>query len=277
MPNPEATVATVSLTSNQDLDNNLKITKELIIQAVDQGAQWIVLPELFIFLGNYDALGEASKFGLNEGLDTLKTLAARYSVTIFAGSIPVPAPKPETRFFNRLYVIGKDGEPICFYDKTHLFNLFDDGGKPIHCESDGFLAGKRLKKISLDGFEIGLAICYDLRFSNFFTRLTQEAPLDAFIIPSAFTEFTGKSHWEILLRSRAIEHQAYVIASNQYGSHSPGKSSYGHSMIIGPWGDILADTGASQGIAISTISKKRLYEVRSLIPMRNDANPFNEI
>jgi predicted amidohydrolase len=268
------TVAVVSMTTTNDRANNIKQAESLVHEAANAGAGWIVLPEMFVYQGPYDTLYDRAEESRGDAWKKFSGLARDLGVVIFAGSF---AEKPEIpglrKVYNVAYVFGRDGKELVRYRKIHLFNLKSPDGKPIYCESDGYLSGDNIVSFQVDGMTIGMAICYDLRFHELFAAMTKNRPVDAFVLPSAFTQRTGMDHWEVLIRARAIEHQAYFIASNQTGEHSPGKVSYGHSMIVDPWGHKLCDTGDRPGLAFSNITREVVDRCRNLLPALADRRP----
>ena len=278
------TLSTITMCSNSDKERNLEKAYALVKETSTKGADWVLLPEIFNYHGGYDRIYENGS-AEGEGLyDLVKGWAKEFGISLIAGSIGERAApglqreeefneKGERRVYNTSYVFDKEGEEIAKYRKTHLFNLYEDDGTPLYCESDGFIPGDNFCRFNLDGYEVGLVICYDLRFPEVFLKMTEDKPLDVIIIPSAFTLKTGMAHWEVLLRARAIEHQCYVYSSNQCGVHRPGKESYGHSMIIDPWGIKIADTGDSEGVASASICKERIEEVRAKLPALKNRRP----
>ena len=286
MPNAKKPVlATVCMTSGADKEKNIKDAVQWVRAAAAKGADWVLLPEVFTYIGPYDAIyanGEGARGAL---VNKLSKLANELKIVLFAGSFgerPGPEEEPAAglegrtgfkRVYNTSYVFGREGQVIGKYRKTHPFNLMDNAGQPLYCESDGFLSGDKLVTLDVDGYHVGLAICYDLRFPRLFERLARDKPLDVILLPSAFTTQTGMDHWEVLLRARAIEQQAYVYASNQVGESWPGKSCYGHSMIVDPWGYVLANTGGVQGLALAEISLERIAAVRGRLPALKNRRP----
>lgn len=276
----QLTVAAVTMHSTTDLGENLAKAEGFIRSAAAQGAGFVLLPEMFSIYGlsSYREFAESDKRGasLTAGLELLATEAKRHGIRI-AGTLPEQLdPSPlldeggddgQGKVYNTLYVVSPDGSIAAKYRKTHLFNLVEADGTPRYRESDTFVAGENLGTLAIAGFHSALTTCYDIRFSKVYHRLAADRPLDMILAPSAFTAATGKAHWHTLLKSRAIEFQSYVIAANQTGSHGEGKASYGHSLIIDPWGEVLADTGAGEGIALATISQNRLAEVRGMLPV----------
>ena len=257
----------VSTTATADKTSNIQQAFDLADEAVQAGADWVSLPEMFSFHGSYDSLWANAEFQDGPLNQRLAEFARKNRVVLFAGSV---AERPEGstngKVYNTQYVFGRGGELIAKYRKTHLFNLMDAGGQKLYCESDGYLPGAQIVTCVVDGWRVGLATCYDLRFPAFFGKLTSQGPLDALMIPAAFTFQTGAYHWELLLRARAVENLCYVIAANQVGQHSPGKQSYGHGMVVDPWGSVVANTGSTKGIAIAQVKKSQINHCRSLLP-----------
>lgn len=271
----EIIAATICMNSQNNKEQNVAKACALVRQAKDRGAQWVVLPEMFAFFGPYDQHVEAADWEDGPLPQKLAALAKELNIVLFAGSIGERAASSakENRVYNTTYVFGRDGTRLAKYQKTHLFNLRAADGRKLYCEEDGFLFGDKIQTVHIDGWHVGLTICYDIRFPELFLAMAAKGPLDAVICPAAFTLKTGMDHWELLLRSRAVEHQCFVLASNQYGSHGPDKESYGHSMIIDPWGNKMADTGAREDIAFVRISKAHLQEVRGRLPARANRRP----
>ncbi len=278
-------VASISMTSTEDKPKNVQMALDKVRQAAAEGADWIVLPEVFAYHGGYEQIYQNGESEDGPLLTQLRQLAKELAVILFAGSLgerPLAGEISEAdllgrtgckRVFNTCFVFGRQGELLCKYRKVHLFNLLGPNGEPLYCESDGFLAGDQLVSLDIDGWRVGLAICYDLRFPSFFESLARQHALDCIVIPSAFTLQTGMDHWELLLRARAVEQQCYVLASNQVGEHGRGRSSYGHSMIIDPWGYVIANTGGLDGSALSVITQARIKTVRARLPaLKNRRN-----
>jgi len=278
-------LASICMTSTDDRERNIDEAVLQVESAAARGADWVLLPEIFAYHGSYDkihAMGEPEGGPLT---DRLAALARKNKICLFAGSFgeqPGAGELSETdqlgrlghrRVFNTCYVFDRQGQRVAKYRKTHLFNLYDHQGEALYCESDGFLAGDEAVSFDLDGFRVGLGICYDLRFPEYFVRLAKDKALDMIVLPSAFTLQTGMDHWELLLRARAVEQQCYVFASNQVGDHGRGRSSYGHSMIIDPWGYVLANTGGTPGLALAEAHRSRIQAVRNRLPALSNRRP----
>lgn len=278
-------LATVCMTSGADKEKNIETAIDYIRQAKASGADWVLLPEVFTYIGPYEKLYENAEEETGALVTRLCQLAKELGIVLFAGSMAERPRKDEQtredplgrtgfrRVFNTSFVLGRDGQILAKYRKTHPFNLMDAKGQPLYCESDGFLSGDSLETIEIDGFNVALSICYDLRFPALYERLGRDKPVDVFLLPSAFTTQTGMDHWEVLIRARAIEQQAYMFTANQVGESAPGKSNYGHSMIVDPWGFVLANTGAVPGLALADISRERLSAVRDRLPALKNRRP----
>lgn len=256
--------AAIQINSQPDLDLNLKNARELIRAAVDEGAELIGLPEYFSFLGDMPRRRTLARKITDKTSEFLKETAKEFGIMLIGGTIPAPAGHQKT--YNRCLLVGPDGKIQAQYDKVHLFDV-DLSDSETYRESDDIMPGKNDPvTFTTDIFgTIGLSICYDLRFPEFYRRLIDHSA-DLISVPSAFTATTGKDHWLPLLKARAIENTAYVFAPAQCGTHGATRKTHGHAMIIDPWGDILADAGTTPGFAIATINPQRLSEVRKRIP-----------
>lgn len=267
-------VGIISLTATGDKIKNVDQAFARAREAVEEGASWVVLPEMFSFHGPYNELWQNAEFADGPLNQRLSQFASDHNVVVFAGSA---AERPEGstagKVYNTQFVFGRDGQRLAKYRKTHLFNLKDAAGNALYCESDGYLSGSELVSTVVDGWRVGLATCYDLRFPGVFERLAVAGRLDCLIIPAAFTFQTGAYHWELLLRARAVENLCYVVAPNQVGLHSPGKQSYGHGLIVDPWGTTIADTGHVPGVAAANMTKARIEFCRAQLPALDNRIP----
>lgn len=264
-------LAAVSISSGSHIEKNLNQAITALEEASHMGADWVLLPEMFSYIGPYDQLPMIADEPRGKLYEQLAAQAQKHKICLFAGSYAerVPPASDTSKVLNVSYVFGRNGEELGRYEKTHLFQLLENGRKK-YSEPDGFHRGSELKSILVDGWHVGLTICYDIRFPELYAALAEKAPLDMITLPSAFTLETGKDHWEVLLRARAIEQQCYVFAANQFGSPGVSKRNYGHSMIIDPWGCKLADTGQGYGIAMAVANKERIQDVRAKIPIQTD-------
>jgi predicted amidohydrolase len=256
--------AAVQMTSLPDLHKNLVQAEELIDLAVRQGAELVALPENFSFLGDEpekqaqaEAIAQASeKF--------LKTMALRFQVTILGGGFPVPVGNGKVH--NTALLVDRTGEALARYEKVHLFDVnLPDGN--TYQESGTVLAGVRMPPVypSKEFGNLGLSVCYDVRFPELYRHLSQMGA-EVLFVPAAFTAYTGKDHWQVLIQARAIENTCYVIAPAQTGRHYNLRQTHGHAMIVDPWGTVLADAGDKPGLAIAAIVPSRLEQVRRQMP-----------
>ncbi|MDN4017015.1 carbon-nitrogen hydrolase family protein [Zwartia panacis] len=255
-------VAGIQMVSAASVAQNLKTASILIERAASQGARLVVLPEYFCLMGRLetDKLSVAETKGTGPIQDFLSEAAIRHHIYLSAGSIPLISPD-QGRVFNTQLVYTPNGEQIARYDKIHLFNFAR--GNESYDESRAILAGQKIVRLETPEITLGLSICYDLRFPELYRAMGQ---VDLILVPSAFTYTTGQAHWEILLRARAIENQCYVLAPAQGGHHENGRRTWGHSMLIDPWGDILEVLPEHEGIVSGTIEPGRLQEVRQSLP-----------
>jgi len=265
LPKPLAApfkVAAVQMVSAASVDRNLLTAARLIASAAEQGARLVVLPEYFCLMGlkETDKLSVAENEGSGPIQQFLSETARTHNIYLSAGSIPLASPDA-ARVFNTQLVYNPQGQQIARYDKIHLFSFAR--GEESYDESRAILAGARVSRLETPEITVGLSICYDLRFPELYRALGQ---VDLILVPSAFTYTTGRAHWELLLRARAIENQCYVLAPAQGGQHENGRRTWGHSMLIDPWGDILEVLPEHEGIVSGTIEPSRLMEVRQSLP-----------
>lgn len=256
--------AAIQMTSLPDLEKNLVEAEELIEIAVRRGAELVSLPENFSFLGTEeDKLAQADAIA-HKSEKFLKTMAQRFQVTILGGGFPVPV--NNDKVYNTALLIDPSGTELARYQKVHLFDVnLPDG--ITYQESSTVKPGSQLPTVyqSEQLGNLGLSVCYDVRFPELYRHLADKGA-DIIFVPAAFTAYTGKDHWQILLQARAIENTCYVIAPAQTGIHYAMRQTHGHAMIIDPWGVILADAGDKPGVAIAEINPARLEQVRRQMP-----------
>ena len=255
------------------IEENLKSLSKSLSKAVSLGAQLIVLPEMFSYMGAES--GRLASADLpQEGVFHWMSEAARELKVVIVGGSHAEKNSEQKKVFNTLTVWDTRGKLVSSYRKVHLFNLKDAEGKPIYCESDVFLPGAPSDPYTLafgeEKWSCFNSICYDVRFPEFFRSATPQiraARHDIVFVPAAFTYETGKDHWEVLLRARAIENQCWVVACNQTGYHSDGKKrNFGHSMVIDPWGKVVASMGEESGILMAQVDKKAVTGSRTRLP-----------
>lgn len=256
-------VAAVQMTSGADKDQNLAAATRLVERAAARGAELIALPELFNCLGSPDAIVAAAEPVPGPTSEAMGGLARRLGVTLLAGSIAERI-EGSDKIHNTSLLFAPDGRQLALYRKIHLFDV-DLPGRVTFQESAFMRPGDRIAVSPTPLGTLGQATCYDLRFPDLFRRLV-ESGMQLLAVPSAFTLATGRDHWQVLLRARAVENQVYVIAPNQYGRHTPSLTTYGRSMIIDPWGVVLATAADGEGVACAEIDLDHLAEVRSRLP-----------
>lgn len=262
--------AAVQMISSTDPDANIDTMKRLVRQAAEQGADWVLLPEYWPLMGRKDTDklafaeplvgGNFSETRSARFQTTLSETSAECGVVLFGGTIPLESPDAG-KVMNTMLVYDRDGTQIGLYHKMHLFGFSGLGER--YAEADTISAGGDVPKLAADGVPLAAGVCYDLRFPEFFRA---QQPFDVLLLPAAFTYTTGKAHWELLLRARAVENQCYVIASAQGGEHESGRRTFGHSMIIDPWGEILDILPEGEGIVIADLDAARLQSVRTRLP-----------
>ena len=257
--------AALQLTSTSQLEVNFSAAEEQIELAARRGAELIGLPENFAFLGNDDERLKLSSALAEKCSRFLVTMARRYQVTLLGGGYPVPVGDGQ-RTLNRAELYGRDGQLLARYDKIHLFDVDLPEGNTYR-ESSTILPGENVPPVvDVPGLcRVGLSICYDVRFPELYRHLIDQGA-QLIMIPAAFTAFTGKDHWQVLLQARAIENTSYVLAPAQTGLHYERRHSHGHAMVIDPWGTVLADAGVVQGAAIAPADKQRVERIRGQMP-----------
>jgi predicted amidohydrolase len=261
-PKRNARVAAVQMVSTPRVEENLQTAATLIAEAVGQGAELVALPEYFPIMG----MRESDKVGVREAdgagpiQEFLAATARQHGIWLVGGSLPLEASSPD-KMLNSSLVYNPQGERVARYDKIHLFGF--QKGKERYNESATIEAGNQPLAFETPFGRLGLTICYDIRFPELYRRLGEP---DLVVIPAAFTETTGRAHWEILLRARAIENQCYVLAVAQGGKHENGRETHGNSMLIDPWGEILARQDKGGGVVIGELDHARIADVRASLP-----------
>ncbi|MBF2066479.1 MAG: carbon-nitrogen hydrolase family protein [Calothrix sp. C42_A2020_038] len=256
--------AAIQMTSVPDVKSNLAQAEEFIDLAVNQGAQLVGLPENFAFMGEESDKLSQGNYIAQETEKFLTTMAQRYQIAILGGGFPVPT--DSGKVYNTALLIDSNGQELSRYHKVHLFDVNVPDGNTYR-ESSTVMAGKELPQVcSTEKLgNIGLSVCYDVRFPELYRHMSHQGA-DILFVPAAFTAFTGKDHWQVLLQARAIENTCYVIAPAQTGINYARRQTHGHAMVIDPWGTILADAGEKPGVAIAEINPSRLEQVRRQMP-----------
>jgi predicted amidohydrolase len=264
--------AAIQMNSTEDRERNLATADRLVRAAAADGARLVVLPEKWSVLGTPEQLAAGAEPLDGPAITWARATARELGIDLVAGSI-VEQPDPPTREkrANTSVHVGPDGEIRATYRKIHLFDVEVAG--TVYRESDGEQPGEQLVTSTLgDGTEIGMAVCYDLRFPELF-RILALRGARVFTLPSAFTLATTRDHWEVLVRARAIEDQCFVVAPNQIGAHPPGNRSGGRSLIVDPWGTVLATAPDSECHVVAELDLARQREIRASLPSLANRRP----
>lgn len=261
--------AVVQMVSGRDPASNLADAARLVGEAVKQGAALVVLPENFAVFSPQDvqAVAEAAGDANAPFQSFLSQLATRHGIWLVGGSIPVRPARDDKdpRVFSSCLVYNPDGELVARYDKLHLFDVDLADAQGRYRESERFRHGDRVVTFDTPYGRVGLAICYDLRFPELFHALSERGA-ELIVLPSAFTKLTGQAHWDVLVRARAIENTCFLLAAGQGGKHDTRRETFGHSMIVDPWGAVLAQLGEGEGVAVVTLDARALANVRGRLP-----------
>jgi predicted amidohydrolase len=274
------TAACVQFTAARDYEPNIRTVSDLIRRARDGGADFVLTPEN---TGLMEPVGKLRREKARDEanhpvLVALRAVARETGVWLLIGSIAVDIsrepgiPNGERRLANRSYLIDASGAIVARYDKIHMFDVDLAGGESYR-ESNAFRPGGEVVLAETPWGVLGMTVCYDLRFPQLYRTLAQ-AGAEFLAIPSAFTVPTGKAHWHVLLRARAIENGCFVFAPAQWGEHAEGRRTYGHSLIVDPWGEVLADAGQAVDIIIERIEVARIAEARRMVPSLGHDRPF---
>ena len=257
-------IAALQTVSTPDIERNLEAAARLIAQAVLQGAQLVSLPEYFCLMGRRDSdkLDHAEAPGDGPIQSFLSQQAKQHGLWLIGGTLPMRGAATE-RARNACCVFAPDGTLAARYDKIHLFRF--DNERESYDEARVLEAGSETVTMQAGALRVGLSICYDLRFPELYRALCTP-PCDVLSVPAAFTYTTGRAHWELLLRARAVENQCYVLAAAQGGTHENGRRTWGHSMIVDPWGEVLAVRPEGEGVVVAEIDVKRMAAVRKQLP-----------
>ena len=256
--------ACVQLRSSDDVAENIRVASELIREAKAKGADFIATPENTTLMASDGGAKLAHTYSENDdpALPAFRALAEELGVWLLIGSLAIKV--SETKTANRSFLIDSNGVIAARYDKIHMFDVDLPSGEKYR-ESKTVAGGERAVIADLPWGKVGLSVCYDMRFPQLYRALAQAGAF-MLTVPSAFTETTGKAHWHVLLRARAIENGAFVIAPAQGGTHANGRKTYGHSLIVGPWGRVLAEAGTDPCVIVADIDPSRSNDVRARIP-----------
>ena len=255
-------VAAVQMVSGPDVAQNLREAARLVAEAAARGARLVALPEYFPLVSGDEAdkLRLRERDGAGPLQDFLRETAARHKIWLVGGSIPLEASVPD-KVRNSCLVFDEAGQRVARYDKIHLFGFRH--GSEQYDESRTIEAGSRVVAFASPWGRIGLSICYDLRFPELYRAM---GVVDLLVLPAAFTHTTGQAHWELLLRARAVENLCYALAAAQGGTHPSGRRTWGESMVVDPWGTVLASLPQGPGVVTAKIDPQRIAAVRASLP-----------
>jgi deaminated glutathione amidase len=256
--------AAIQLNSQDIPAENITTVANMLDQAGAAGAELAVLPELWTYRGPYRGYDQAGQTLAGPAMSMLQEKARQHSMLINGGSIIERHPHLEGKFYNTSVLIDRSGELVAVYRKIHLFDVDLANGEKHH-ESERIIPGEQIVTAETDGITFGMAVCYDLRFPELFRSLKLEGAQVLFL-PAAFTLHTGRDHWEVLVRARAIENQCYVVAAGQIGKYPAGQQSFGRSMIVDPWGIVLAQAPDRPGVILADIDTEQIERVQEQIP-----------
>lgn len=260
---PSMLIAAAQMNSQADKAKNIDAAVRLVRQAKELGASFVGLPENFAWMGPEPERPSAAETLDGYTLGRMAQLAKELKITLLAGSI-LEAGAPEGKLFNTSVLFGPDGATLGVYRKIHLFDV-DVGDGVAYRESDGVAHGHEVVCADAPLGKVGLSVCYDVRFPELYRKLSKKGA-SLICVPAAFTLMTGKDHWEVLLRARAIENQAYVIAPAQHGLHGEKRQTFGHAMIVDPWGLVTARASGGEGLAVGQFDLELLERVRNSLP-----------
>jgi nitrilase len=258
----KTTVAAVQMVSTPDVAENIETARRLLAEAADKGAKLVTLPEYWPIMGmaDTDKVGLAEQAGQGPIQDFMAAQAREHGFWLIGGTLPL-ASSDAGRVLNTTLVYDPEGKPVSRYDKIHLFGFTK--GDETYDEGRTIVPGGAVGSFDAPFGKVGLSVCYDLRFPELYRAMGEVALI---VVPAAFTHTTGMAHWEVLLRARAIENQCYVLASAQGGTHRNGRRTFGHSMLIGPWGEVRSQLAEGEGVVVGEIDTGFLAEVRQSLP-----------
>jgi len=260
-------VAAIQMASGPNVQANLDQAEKLIAEAVEQSAQLIVLPENFSFMGKNDherlAVVEDDGDGVVQRF--LSEQAKKHAIWLVGGTVPIKSDQSD-KLFSSCILFNDQGERVARYDKIHLFDVHLEDADESYNESESTIPGNQPVVVETPFGRLGLAICYDLRFPELF-RTMMNMDMEICAIPSSFTANTGKAHWEVLVRARAIENLCYIIAAEQGGYHVSGRETHGNSAVVNPWGQVLNHMGKGAGVVVAKIDLQGLHKTREHFPV----------
>jgi predicted amidohydrolase len=268
-------VACVQMRSGMEVNANVDAASALIRRAAGEGAELIATPEMTSLLDRKPGavFAKSTTEAADPALAAFRALAAELKVWLLIGSLPIRA--DAARCANRSFLIGPDGAVAARYDKIHMFDVQLNAGN-IYRESESFAAGGEAVLAATPKVKLGMTVCYDVRFPHLFRDLARSGA-EVIAVPAAFTRITGEAHWHVLLRARAIETGSFIIAPAQCGKHADGRETYGHSLIVGPWGEVLAGAGVEPGVIAASLDLAQVADARRKIPALEHDRPYRGV
>lgn len=266
-------IACLQINSGNDLAANLATLKEMVVEAAKSGARFVLTPEYCLMMDGSGRVMRERALPADGGevLVELQALARGQQVWLLVGSLTLKT--DDDRIANRSFLIADDGRVVATYDKIHMFDVTLPDGKVIR-ESSSYRPGGRAVVAQTPWGKLGMTVCYDLRFPQLFRALAQQGA-QFIAVPSSFQRQTGMAHWHTLLRARAIENAAYILAPAMCGEHPGNRQTYGHALIVDPWGEVLADGGDEQGIVYAEVDPARVAKIRGMMPSLEHDRPFD--
>ena len=263
--------AVIQVNSRDNPAENMANVERCLDRAAQMGAQFVGLPELWTYLGPYSGFDEAAQTIPGPAIERLQEKARKHKMIVHGGSIVERAPHTPGKFHNTSVLINRDGEIVAQYRKIHLFDVDLANGEK-HYESERIVAGDQVVTAEIDGITFGLTVCYDLRFPELYRSLALRGA-QVLLVPAGFTLHTGRDHWEVLLRARAIENLCYVVAPAQVGQYPPNRQCFGRSMIVDPWGLVLAQAQDLPTVVMAEIDLTQIERARAQIPCLEHRRP----
>ncbi|HZU01390.1 MAG TPA: carbon-nitrogen hydrolase family protein [Ktedonobacteraceae bacterium] len=263
--------AVIQLNSCDVLVENLATVEQALDRAASLGAEFVALPEYWIYLGPYLGFDAVAQTVPGPAIELLQEKARKHRMIVHGGSIVERHAQLPGKFYNTSVLINRDGEIVAQYRKIHLFDVDLANGEK-HYESERIVPGDRIITAEIDGITFGLTVCYDLRFPELYRSLALQGA-QILLVPAGFTLHTGRDHWEVLLRARAIENLCYVVAPAQVGSYPPNRHCFGRSMIVDPWGLVLAQAQDMPTVICSDIDLAQIEHARTQIPCLQHRHP----
>lgn len=264
-------IACLAMCSGGSREQNMRHVIEAARCCFEKKVNWLILPEMFSYIPNDSNYLNKSIHDESPFLEELKSIAKEYQLTLFCGSLPEKTSFHKKKVYNTHYALSPKGNVLAKYRKIHLFSFNSSCKDEVISESTWCQSGEEPTSFSYESWHIACSICYDIRFPEMFSYISQEkGAIDIILVPSAFTHETGQSHWHTLCKARALDNQCYVIAVNQTGSHNARKKSFGHSLVVDPWGQIILDSEKELGLFFAEIDPQKIVDSRKKLQILED-------